>query len=172
MSQEERDRLFFKDARAAVADPGEDKKSPLIYILGVTLVFVLSISMIPYYGLAVNPKPDMDIIMDFEIDKELLDIQENNFTSLSKAANSITPSEYRVISADLVTMFVRVILILVILVITLDQWKIDTSIIYTFIQPLAWGVAAAIAVAFGWGFKDVVANWSKKKADEWNKAKK
>jgi hypothetical protein len=75
-------------------------------------------------------------------------------------------------SADLVTMFLRAILVLVVIVITLDQWMIDTSIIYTFIQPLAWGVAAAIAVSFGWGFKDVVANWSKKKADEWNKAKK
>jgi hypothetical protein len=83
-----------------------------------------------------------------------------------------TTKEYKVISADLVTMFIRAILILVIIVITLDQWKIDTSIIYTFIQPLAWGVAAAIAVAFGWGFKDVVADWSKNKAAEWDKQKK
>jgi len=83
-----------------------------------------------------------------------------------------TTKEYKVMSADLITMFLRAILVLVVIVITLDQWMIDTSIIYTFIQPLAWGVAAAIAVSFGWGFKDVVANWSKKKADEWNKAKK
>jgi hypothetical protein len=83
-----------------------------------------------------------------------------------------TTKEYKVMSADLITMFLRAVLVLVVIVITLDQWMIDTSIIYTFIQPLAWGVAAAIAVSFGWGFKDVVANWSKKKADEWNKAKK
>ena len=80
-----------------------------------------------------------------------------------------TTKEYKVMSADIVTMFLKAILVLVVIVITLDQWKIDTSIIYTFIQPLAWGVAAAIAVSFGWGFKDVISDWSKKKADEWNK---
>ena len=83
-----------------------------------------------------------------------------------------TTKEYKVMSADIITMFLKAVLVLVVIVITLDQWMIDTSIIYTFIQPLAWGVAAAIAVSFGWGFKDVIANWSKKKADEWNKAKK
>jgi hypothetical protein len=83
-----------------------------------------------------------------------------------------TTKEYKVMSADLITMFLKAVLVLVVIVITLDQWMIDTSIIYTFIQPLAWGVAAAIAVSFGWGFKDVVADWSKKKADEWNKKTK
>jgi hypothetical protein len=83
-----------------------------------------------------------------------------------------TTKEYKVISANLVTMFVRVILIFFIIMIALDQWKIDTSIIYTIIQPLAWGIAAAIAVAFGWGFKDVVADWSKSKAEEWKKLNK
>jgi len=83
-----------------------------------------------------------------------------------------TTKEYKVISADLVTMAVRAILIFFIIMIALDQWRIDTSIIYTFMQPLAWGVAAAIAVAFGWGFKDVVADWSKNKVDEWNKKTK
>ena len=83
-----------------------------------------------------------------------------------------TTKEYKVLTADVVTMFLRAILILVVIVITLDQWMIDTSIIYTFAQPLAWGVAAAIAVSFGWGFKDVIAEWSKKKADEWEKKNK
>jgi len=83
-----------------------------------------------------------------------------------------TTKEYRVLSADLVTMIVRAVLIFFIIMIALDQWKIDTSIIYTIIQPLAWGVAAAIAVAFGWGFKDVVADWSKNKAEEWKKQSK
>lgn len=80
-----------------------------------------------------------------------------------------TTKEYRVLSADFVTMVVRAVLIFFVIMIALDQWKIDTSIIYTIIQPLAWGVAAAIAVAFGWGFKDVVADWSKIKAEEWKK---
>lgn len=80
-----------------------------------------------------------------------------------------TTKEYNVLSANLVTMFVRAILMIFVVIIALDQWRIDTSIIYTIIQPLAWGVAAAIAVAFGWGFKDVVSDWSKSKAEEWKK---
>ena len=83
-----------------------------------------------------------------------------------------TTKEYKVMSADMVTMFLKSVLVLVVIVITLDQWMIDTSIIYAFIQPLAWGVAAAIGVSFGWGFKDVVADWSKQKAEEWDKDKK
>jgi hypothetical protein len=83
-----------------------------------------------------------------------------------------TTTEYKVISATLVTTVIRIILIFFVLMMALDQWMIDTSIIYTVIQPLAWGIAAAIAVAFGWGFKDVVADWSKNKAEEWKKAHK
>ena len=83
-----------------------------------------------------------------------------------------TIKEYKVISANLITMVLRVILIFFIFMMALDQWKIDTSIIYTIIQPLAWGIAAAIAVAFGWGFKDVISDWSKSKADEWKKLHK
>ena len=80
-----------------------------------------------------------------------------------------TTKEYRIGGADLIATFFRVILILVVIVITLDQWQIETSIIYTFLQPLAWGVAVAIAVAFGWGFKDIVAQWGKKVSNEWSK---
>jgi len=80
-----------------------------------------------------------------------------------------TIKEYKVAGADVISFVFRVILILVVIVITLDQWKIDTSIIYTFLQPLAWGVAAAIAVAFGWGFKDIVGEWGKKIVSEWSK---
>ncbi len=83
-----------------------------------------------------------------------------------------TTKEYRIGGADLIATFFRVILILVVIVITLDQWQIETSIIYTFLQPLAWGVAAAIAVAFGWGFKDIVAQWGKKVSDEWSRDRK
>lgn len=90
---------------------------------------------------------------------------------LTKFIRSMT-NEYKVISGNLVTMVLRVILIFFIFMMALDQWMIDTSIIYTIIQPLAWGIAAAIAVAFGWGFKDVISDWSKSKADEWEKLHK
>ncbi|MBS3749039.1 MAG: hypothetical protein KGY65_03095 [Candidatus Thermoplasmatota archaeon] len=82
-----------------------------------------------------------------------------------------TMNQYKVSLANIITLFFRAVLTLVVIVITLDQWKIDTSIIYTFIQPLAWGVAAAIAVAFGWGFKDIVGDWAKKQAKELTKEK-
>ncbi|HMA83344.1 MAG TPA: hypothetical protein VKP59_03855 [Candidatus Thermoplasmatota archaeon] len=82
-----------------------------------------------------------------------------------------TMNQYKVALANIITLFFRAVLTLVVIVITLDQWKIDTSIIYTFIQPLAWGVAAAIAVSFGWGLKDVVGDWAKKQSKQLIKEK-
>lgn len=82
-----------------------------------------------------------------------------------------TMNQYKVSLANIITVFFRAVLTLVVIVITLDQWKIDTSIIYTFIQPLAWGVAAAIAVSFGWGLKDVVGDWAKKQSKQLIKEK-
>lgn len=83
-----------------------------------------------------------------------------------------TTKEYKIPGANLIAMFFRAVLMLVIIVITLDQWKIDTSIIYTFLQPLAWGVAAAIAIAFGWGLKDIVGESGKKIVSELSKEEK
>ena len=82
-----------------------------------------------------------------------------------------TMNQYKVLLANIITVFFRAVLTLVVIVITLDQWKIDTSIIYTFIQTLAWGVAAAIAVSFGWGLKDLVGNWAKKQSKQLIKEK-
>jgi hypothetical protein len=83
-----------------------------------------------------------------------------------------TIKEYKIAGAEPIALVFRIILMLIVIVITLDQWKINTSIIYTFIQPLAWGVAAAIAVAFGWGFKDIVGEWGKKISSDWSKNRK
>jgi len=83
-----------------------------------------------------------------------------------------TIKEYKIAGAEAIALVFRIILMLIVIVITLDQWKINTSIIYTFIQPLAWGVAAAIAVAFGWGFKDIVGEWGKKISSDWSKNRK
>lgn len=83
-----------------------------------------------------------------------------------------TTKEYKIAGANIIAMFFRAVLMLVIIVITLDQWKIDTSIIYTFLQPLAWGVAAAIAIAFGWGLKDIVGESGKKIVSELSKEEK
>jgi len=82
-----------------------------------------------------------------------------------------TMNQYKVSLANIITVFFRSVLTFVVIVISLDQWKIDTSIIYTFIQPLAWGVAAAIAVSFGWGLKDLVGDWAKKQSKQLIKEK-
>lgn len=60
----------------------------------------------------------------------------------------------------------QALLSLVVIVIALDQWRIETTIIYTFLVPLAWGISAGIAVAMGIsigvGAKDVVAEYLRK----------
>lgn len=72
----------------------------------------------------------------------------------------------KVAFANIITMGVQALLSLVVIVITLNQLKIDITIIYTFLVPLAWGVAigAAIAmgVAFGVGGIDVVRDYLRK----------
>jgi len=54
-----------------------------------------------------------------------------------------------------------------VIVLALDQLLIDTTIIYTFIVPLAWGIAAGIAIAMGislgWGIKEIVAEYMRDK---------
>jgi hypothetical protein len=68
---------------------------------------------------------------------------------------------------DLIATILRALFTLVIIVLALDQMLIDTSIIYTFLEPLAWGLgiglAIAIGISVGWGSKDVVAEYMKEK---------
>ncbi len=54
---------------------------------------------------------------------------------------------------------VRAFMFLVIAILAMDQLMIDTTIIYTFIGPLAW--AAAIIVAFRYGLKDALVAYAK-----------
>lgn len=60
----------------------------------------------------------------------------------------------------------QALLSLVVIVIALDQWRIETAIIYTFLVPLAWGISAGIAIAIGVavgvGAKDIVAEYLRK----------
>ncbi|NIN52887.1 MAG: hypothetical protein GTN80_07355 [Nitrososphaeria archaeon] len=69
--------------------------------------------------------------------------------------------EYMNLFADVFKLF----LYFVIIIMGLEMMKIDTSIVYVFSNALAWGAAAGVAVglgiAFGWGFKDVLAEKSK-----------
>jgi len=70
----------------------------------------------------------------------------------------------------------QALLSLVVIVIALDQWRIQTAIIYTFLVPLAWGISAGIAIAIGIsvgvGAKDIVAEYLRKMVEtEESKAK-
>ena len=71
--------------------------------------------------------------------------------------------------ANIITTLFQALLSIVVIVIALDQLKISTQIIYTFLVPLSWGVAAAIAIAvgiaFGVGGKDVAADYLRKLAE-------
>ncbi len=50
-----------------------------------------------------------------------------------------------------------------VVILALDQLLIDTTILYTFLVPLAWGLAIGIAIALGislgWGSKEAVAEY-------------
>jgi len=77
-------------------------------------------------------------------------------------------SRQKVAFANIITMGLQALLSLVVIVIALDQLQIDTQIIYTFLVPLAWGLAAglaiAIGIAVGVGGKDVAAEYLQKMA--------
>jgi len=72
--------------------------------------------------------------------------------------------------ADIIAPVLNAIFSLVVIVLALDQLQIDTSIIYIFLVPLAWGVAIGIAIAvgiaLGWGLKDIAADYVKEKLQE------
>ena len=71
---------------------------------------------------------------------------------------------------DLIAPILKALFSLLVIVLALDQMLIDTSIIYTFLVPLAWGLgiglAIALGISLGWGIKDVVAEYVKEKLEE------
>jgi hypothetical protein len=87
---------------------------------------------------------------------------------MDKIGEQLTAKEVEF--ADTITSVLRAIFYLVVIVFALDQLLIETTIIYTFLVPLAWGLAAGIAIAIGislgWGTKDVVAEYIKEKLKE------
>lgn len=68
---------------------------------------------------------------------------------------------------DLVAPILKALFSLLVIVLALDQMLIDTTIIYTFLVPLAWGLgiglAIALGISLGWGIKDIVADYMKEK---------
>ena len=84
----------------------------------------------------------------------------NWFEGMMKAEN--------IAFASIISMALKALFSIVVIVIALDQLKISTGIIYTFLVPLAWGfgigLAIAIGISFGVGGKDVVADYLRKAA--------
>jgi hypothetical protein len=76
-------------------------------------------------------------------------------------------SSSEVAFADIITVVLKTLFSLLVIVLALDQMLIDTTIIYTFLVPLAWGLAAGIAIAMGislgWGIKEIVAEYMRDK---------
>ncbi len=56
--------------------------------------------------------------------------------------------------ADIITTSFRVLIYFVVFMMALDQLKVDTSIVYTFVTPLAWGLALALGIGLGLGLKE------------------
>jgi len=67
----------------------------------------------------------------------------------------------------------RLFLYAVVTILALSQMKIDVSILYIFTNALAWGIAIGVCVglgiALGWGFKDTIAEYSRKWIKSWTK---
>ncbi|MFQ6105815.1 MAG: hypothetical protein ACE5NL_01955 [Candidatus Hydrothermarchaeaceae archaeon] len=69
--------------------------------------------------------------------------------------------EAKIEEGNMVVRIFRAFLFLVVIIFALDQMRVDTTIIYMFLKPLAWGVAAAVAIR--WGFAELVKEYKKKK---------
>ncbi|RJS74755.1 hypothetical protein CW710_00880 [Candidatus Bathyarchaeota archaeon] len=69
--------------------------------------------------------------------------------------------ELGLIYSRLLSLLIRMFLYLVVIVMAFSAMKIDVTILYTFANAMAWGLAAGIALviglAFGLGLKDAVA---------------
>jgi hypothetical protein len=63
--------------------------------------------------------------------------------------------------ADIIIPLLRGFLLLIVVLVALDTMLIDTTIVYIFFRPLAWGVA--IVVAFKYGVKDALVAYARER---------
>lgn len=63
--------------------------------------------------------------------------------------------------ADVMIPLLRGFLLLIVILVALDTMLIDTSILYVFFRPLAWGIA--IVVAFKYGVKDAIVAYARER---------
>jgi hypothetical protein len=63
--------------------------------------------------------------------------------------------------ADIIIPLLRGFLVLIVVLVALDTMLIDTTIVYIFFGPLAWGIA--IVVAFKYGVKDALIAYARER---------
>ncbi|MFH0897499.1 MAG: hypothetical protein V1850_05590 [Candidatus Bathyarchaeota archaeon] len=73
------------------------------------------------------------------------------------------------IQSSFLGVIVRLLLYFMTLTIALAQMKIDVTILYIFAQAIAWSIAMAIGIAFGWNLKDRIGPWLDKVLDRGGK---
>jgi len=59
----------------------------------------------------------------------------------------------------LLSWFVKAVLYFVVITIALAEMGVDVTILYIIAQALAWSLAIAIGIAFGWNLKDKIGLW-------------
>lgn len=74
---------------------------------------------------------------------------------------SVTVKSMDIEGTDIILPLLRGFLLLILVLVALDTMLIDTSILYLFFGPLAWGIA--IVVAFKYGVKDAIVAYAKER---------
>lgn len=74
---------------------------------------------------------------------------------------SRTVKDMQIEGADIFLPLLRGFLLLILILVSLDTMLIDTSILYLFFGPLAWGIA--IVVAFKYGVKDAIVAYARER---------
>lgn len=74
---------------------------------------------------------------------------------------SSTVRGMKIEGADIIIPLLRGFLLLIVVLVALDTMLIDTTIVYIFFRPLAWGVA--IVVAFKYGVKDALIAYARER---------
>lgn len=69
---------------------------------------------------------------------------------------SIEKGSFSTAQSHLIGQLVRIPLYFVSITIALVQMKVDVTILYIFAQAIAWSLAIAIGIAFGWYLKDKI----------------
>jgi hypothetical protein len=63
--------------------------------------------------------------------------------------------------ADVILPFLRGLLLLILVLVSLDTMLIDNGILYVFLSPLAWGIA--VVVAFKYGVKNAIVAYARER---------